>query len=192
MNFYSETVKEYITKDAIDVVTNFDTIKVRIPHETLAFCAKITKDREVVDSTVRLVLLEKGFNAARQIDVETDLFDTIYTQKVTGSLDMRKPTELINQICDEYEITTEMGRVALEQALKNLSLFDKKQRDYGSGNISDFGEIGVLIRLNDKINRLKNLLKSQASVNFESVADTWDDIANYGLIGKLCHLKLWK
>jgi hypothetical protein len=192
MNFYSETVKEYIAKDAIDVVTNFDTIKVRIPHETLAFCAKITKDREVVDSTVRLVLLEKGFNAARQIDVEEDLFDTIYTQKVTGSFDMPKPTELINQICDKYEITTEMGRVALEQALKNLSLFDKKQRDYGSGNISDFGEIGVLIRLNDKINRLKNLLKSQASVNFESVADTWDDIANYGLIGKLCHLKLWK
>ena len=41
----------------------------------------------------------------------------------------------------------------------NRSLFIKKNKDYGS-SFEDFGYIGIIVRINDKINRL-NLYKSK-------------------------------
>ncbi|MBT9259482.1 MAG: hypothetical protein KM310_06975 [Clostridiales bacterium] len=70
----------------------------------------------------------------------------------------------------------------------------RKQRDYGSGNISAFGEFGVLVRASDKVHRLKNLLekaeKGQVPQN-EPLFDSWLDLANYGLIGMLLQSGLW-
>lgn len=57
-----------------------------------------------------------------------------------------------------------------------------KQRDYGHHNILSFGEFGVLVRLNDKVERLKNLTMKNKQPNNESIDDTWIDIANYAII----------
>lgn len=57
-----------------------------------------------------------------------------------------------------------------------------KQLDYGSGNILAFGEFGVLVRLNDKIERIKNLRRTGKSPANESVLDSWRDICGYSLI----------
>jgi len=74
-----------------------------------------------------------------------------------------------------------------------------KQRDYGPGNILAFGEFGILVRANDKINRLINLLKkehvkewleknepeilekhkTELEPQFEAIEDTWMDLRNY-------------
>ena len=65
-----------------------------------------------------------------------------------------------------------------------MNLLVKKQRDYGPGNILAFGELGILVRLNDKIERLKHLQatgKLNEPAN-ESVTDTWMDIASYAII----------
>lgn len=61
----------------------------------------------------------------------------------------------------------------------------KKDHDYGSGNIHQFGERGVLVRATDKINRLYNLLWTgeEEEVNDEAVDDTWKDLAGYAIIG---------
>jgi hypothetical protein len=66
-----------------------------------------------------------------------------------------------------------------------------KQKDYGPANIAGFGEIGVLIRLNDKFQRLKNLLTSGKSPKNESVEDTWIDLLNYSVIGLAVHRGWW-
>lgn len=66
--------------------------------------------------------------------------------------------------------------------LKELMI--KKHRDYGPKNITDFGEPGVLMRVNDKVNRLKNLSKivPLATPQNESIEDSWKDLANYSII----------
>lgn len=69
----------------------------------------------------------------------------------------------------------------------------RKQRDYGSGNIAAFGELGVLVRAHDKLARLRHLLwerRGQAPEN-EPVEDSWLDLANYGLIGLMCRRRWW-
>ena len=88
-----------------------------------------------------------------------------------------------------------MAQEALKIALRNLQVFDTKQKNYGSNNISQFGELGVIIRANDKLQRLKTLVWDKAGKETdlaEPTADAWLDLANYGLIGYLCHTKIWK
>ena len=59
----------------------------------------------------------------------------------------------------------------------------KKQHDYGKDNILAFGELGVLIRTNDKIARLRNLLNKEGVT--EPRIDAWMDIVGYGIIALL-------
>jgi len=61
-------------------------------------------------------------------------------------------------------------------------IFLAKQHDYGSENIAQFGEVGVLVRLNDKMERLKNLVTNNNTPKNESLQDTLYDIINYAII----------
>jgi len=71
---------------------------------------------------------------------------------------------------------------AIDEVMGELrELMINKQRDYGHSNITDFGEYGVFVRLNDKVCRLKNLLGKKEPKN-ESIDDSWMDIANYSII----------
>lgn len=82
-------------------------------------------------------------------------------------------------------------QMCLQITAEAIALCIDKQKDYGPGNIAAFGEMGVLIRLNDKVERLKNLLKTGATPANESLEDTWIDILNYGMIGLAVHRKWW-
>lgn len=67
-----------------------------------------------------------------------------------------------------------------------------KQKDYGPENIARFGDIGLLIRMHDKIARLENLLEKSNndfntavlvnSVSDETIIDTLIDIIGYSSI----------
>ena len=72
---------------------------------------------------------------------------------------------------------------AVDEVMGELrELMINKQRDYGHSNITDFGEYGVLVRLNDKVCRLKNLLGNKKEPKNESIDDSWIDTANYAII----------
>jgi hypothetical protein len=64
-----------------------------------------------------------------------------------------------------------------------------RQRKYGHENINRSGELGLLVRLNDKLARMGNLLK--VSGEDESVEDTAIDIAGYGIIWVMWLNGLW-
>jgi hypothetical protein len=103
------------------------------------------------------------------------------------------PSEVnLDHIVEMLGIRTEMGKKALALALRNVQVLDSKQLDYGSANIADFGEYGVLVRANDKVARLKNLLTNVASPRNESIEDSWLDLSNYSLIAVLCRRGDWR
>jgi|TARA_R100001443_G_scaffold17795_4_gene28345 hypothetical protein len=103
---------------------------------------------------------------------------------------MKEKSE-IKDLLVGLDLKTQMGKDALKEAVKFIKILDQKQQDYGSDNISLSGELGVIVRSQDKICRLKNLLGKE-KVNHESVSDSWMDLANYGLIGYMVHNKIWK
>lgn len=60
-----------------------------------------------------------------------------------------------------------------------LELFTKKNIDYGDA-FAKFGIIGVLMRIEDKIQRSMSITKNNVSlVNDESMRDTLLDLHNY-------------
>lgn len=91
----------------------------------------------------------------------------------------------------ELGLETEAGKQALRVALECVKLLDRKHADYGPGNIAAFGEFGLTVRLSDKIERLKNLVRMETPKN-ESLEDTYMDIANYGIIALMVRRNLWK
>lgn len=95
-------------------------------------------------------------------------------------------------LANKLGIETEMGKAFVRLQLEQALTMEAKQKDYGSGNISAFGEFGVLVRCSDKVNRLKTLLESKRAAKNEPVEDSWKDLANYGIIGLMCHRGIWK
>ena len=74
---------------------------------------------------------------------------------------------------------------SITNAMAVNSVFDtvvSKQKMYGPRNVARFGLHGIVIRLNDKIERLKNLQQHQGPVIFEPIQDTWLDIVGYSVI----------
>jgi hypothetical protein len=61
---------------------------------------------------------------------------------------------------------------------EGLELFIKKNADYGN-SYKQYGLIGVLVRLQDKINRALNITKNGIQVKDESLRDTLIDLHNY-------------
>ena len=97
---------------------------------------------------------------------------------------------------DILGIQTEMGVEQLRAACECVQLFDTKQQDYGSTNIAACGEMGIAVRLQDKVSRMRNLLlkelKNEGNANHEALEDTYKDAANYAMIGLLLKRGLWE
>jgi len=73
---------------------------------------------------------------------------------------------------NRVEQMTEVQKEALE-------LFKKKNADYGD-SFATYGPIGVIVRMQDKINRLVSVSKRNVSfVKDESLRDTLIDLHNY-------------
>ena len=61
--------------------------------------------------------------------------------------------------------------------------FLKKNSDYGNNNLDTFGKIGIMIRLQDKINRFINVSKNNINlVEDETLDDTIKDLINYSYL----------
>jgi len=77
-------------------------------------------------------------------------------------------------------------------AKETADLVIKKQKDYGPSNIVALGELGIFVRLWDKINRMLTLLwrpllagQPPQEAQNEPLDDTWDDIPGYCLCRKM-------
>ena len=80
----------------------------------------------------------------------------------------------------ELEETTS-SRVSQMQSIQNegLELFKRKNQDYGDA-FANYGVIGVLVRMGDKIARAQSIsTKSVSLVDTESLRDTLIDLHNY-------------
>lgn len=98
------------------------------------------------------------------------------------------------------EMTKEFKKIMDEQ----YELFARKQMDYGPSNIScgtslttdedvRFSLTGLFFRMNDKIQRIKQLvvLNKSNHVVGESIDDTYQDLSIYGIIAQLVKRKKW-
>ena len=107
---------------------------------------------------------------------------------------------IVTQMEKEWpEMTSEFKRLQKEQ----YELFCRKQHDYGPGNISVGTQLqtpeethlaltGLWFRMNDKIQRLKNMLMSKReSAVDEPMEDAYLDVSNYGIMATIVKNGKW-
>ena len=108
--------------------------------------------------------------------------------------------DAIAYIEDEYpETSKEFKRIQKEQ----YELFCKKQMDYGPSNIAmgtGLGKnintrlslIGLIVRTNDKIQRLLNLVvMNDRDAQNEPIEDAFKDLSVYGIIAQIVKNGKW-
>jgi hypothetical protein len=114
---------------------------------------------------------------------------------------MKNNQETAKEYCERVypEMMDEYKRIMWEQ----YETFCKKQRNYGPGNISVGTQLqtpddiklsltGLWFRMNDKINRLKQLVVlGHPDEVGESVQDTFQDLSVYGIIAQMVQNGKW-
>ena len=107
---------------------------------------------------------------------------------------------IVEQMEKEWpEMTDEFKRLQREQ----YELFCRKQHDYGPSNISvgtmlvneeevHLSLTGLWFRMNDKIQRLKNMLMSRRDTAVdEPLEDAYLDVSNYGIMATIVKNGKW-
>ena len=75
-----------------------------------------------------------------------------------------------------------------------LAVLVKKQIDYGPFNIWNApggATNGLMVRMSDKLERLKNLIYKNIKPNNEALEDSFVDIANYAIIALMVQRGVW-
>lgn len=110
--------------------------------------------------------------------IENEIFD-----KDELSEDSENPT------CDPYNLDScfkTLDNSTFASILKEMNeIYKKKNHDYGNSFIdscNEFGLISPVIRMSDKLNRLKVLIEEPREVDTESISDTLLDLANYAVM----------
>lgn len=75
-----------------------------------------------------------------------------------------------------------------DAASEVIDLLIKKNVDYGDSNLRQDGRYGIMVRVSDKVSRLRHMLKSNDPIDPETVMqvretekDAWMDIAGYAI-----------
>ena len=128
--------------------------------------------------------------AARTTLMDKKMFEPITTYITNWVASMTKG----DSNTDDLELATMVLERAGIQSLQYMAyqgrpinhqemveLLCKKQHDYGHKNISNFGVLGLAVRIADKIARIENLEKRSSSFN-EPLVDSFVDIVGYAMI----------
>lgn len=140
-------------------------------------------------------------NKWNELDVIIDEMIITYDQVISNTNSLQN-VELVNLTYSGY-VLWEYLSIKSINALRSIGVeitkakildtLVSKQRDYGKDNISRFGTSGLLIRVHDKLARLKNLMNKSGNdfnraisvnaVSDESIVDTFIDVIGYSVIG---------
>jgi len=108
--------------------------------------------------------------------------------------------EVVSEVEKQYPETTDLFKSILNE---QYELFCLKQSNYGPDNISlgtslekkedrKMSQMGLWFRMNDKIQRLKQLVVLGNKDNVgESVKDTYQDLSVYGIICQIVSQGKW-
>ena len=84
---------------------------------------------------------------------------------------------------EDLKISMEKNVEQFREVCDNITeVYAMKNHDYGNSfdnTLNEFGLIAGVVRMNDKMNRIKTLVKKDAKIKDESIRDTLLDLATY-------------
>ena len=118
--------------------------------------------------------------------------------EIESEVDMDK-VDAVKYIEKEYPQTAKSFKAIQKE---QYELFCRKQMDYGPKNISVGTDLrtdedvklsltGLWFRINDKIERLKQLVVFDKAAQNEPMIDAFKDLSVYGIIAQIVYIKKW-
>lgn len=100
---------------------------------------------------------------------------------------------------DGYKPESNSGHSAFDQEVKDImtelaGLLISKHQDYGPTNIANApgGALnGLRVRMHDKLARINNLVDKNKDPKYESLEDSFKDLANYAVIALMVLRGKW-
>ena len=133
---------------------------------------------DIVEKLAEKIRDKEENNLKERFTFDANYFKKLEDMLTKGCIEMIKtpyctnPTEIYT---DEFlRITNQMH-----------DIYIKKNHDYGNSfdkSMDEFGMTSAVIRMNDKLERLKTLSRKESMVKDESVKDTLLDLANYAIM----------
>lgn len=114
----------------------------------------------------------------------SDFDDMVQRQKEGAKVFAKEMNELGREISKKASVCCNNGNgSSFSSILKEMQeLYEKKNHDYGnsfSETIQEFGFTPAIARINDKLKRVKQMVKGEQMQVNESMRDNLIDIANY-------------
>jgi len=82
---------------------------------------------------------------------------------------------------------SELDEAMVRGFARAFELWARKQASYGPHNISRFKDLGIVVRMTDKIERLRQIyFEGYVPPKDETARDTFMDCCNYAMMGVLC------
>lgn len=107
-----------------------------------------------------------------------------YGWPIDSSVNEEKPARFPTQFEEDVRIIYD----------ELMSVLLAKHRDYGPRNIADApgGALnGLRVRIHDKVARINNLVDKSREPRYESLEDSFKDLANYAIIALLVLRDKW-
>lgn len=150
------------------------------PPETDLYQLKDILEEKENDSLAEIAA--KNEELQKELHTSKKVIESLQNEVIEKSEEIRTlRLEHADTKTQESEVASEFREIIEEM----IALYISKNKDYGnafSQSYNEFGAVMAVIRINDKLNRFKTLIKQDSEVKTESLEDTLMDLANYAVM----------
>lgn len=108
-------------------------------------------------------------------------------------MDQEKLSKIIDVVAKQLELSNEISKKFVEEALHAIKTFDEKHSEKGLSKLDKFGALGVIVKMDEKYETLaanydpKNDEKEEEA----KLLKLWQDVAVYSLMGRIIEKGEW-
>lgn len=109
-------------------------------------------------------------------------------------MDQEKLTKIVEVVSKQLELTNEISKKFVEEALHAIKTFDAKHTEKGLAKLDKFGGLGVIVKMDEKYEELAGLYDPENKDEKEEakLLKLWEDVAVYSLMGRIIERGEWK
>jgi len=109
------------------------------------------------------------------------------------NMDQDRLTKIVEVVSKQLELTNEISKKFVEEALHAIKTFDAKHTEKGLAKLDKFGGLGIIIKMDDKYEELTEFYNLENKERDEAkLLKLWEDVAVYSLMGRIIERGEWK
>jgi len=109
-------------------------------------------------------------------------------------MDQEKLTKIVEVVSKQLELTNEISKKFVEEALHAIKTFDAKHTEKGLAKLDKFGGLGVIVKMDEKYEELSGFYNPENKEERDDakLLKLWEDVAVYSLMGRIIEKGIWK